>query len=100
VIFGASAVLLRKLFPQTPVTVDRMTGLSDDSKSSRTWVACAIGLLVLGVSLFLVGRPGAMNDRPDFYISLDGMGYALSPLAVMAGMSWLAIIVLRSGRQG
>jgi len=75
--------------------------MSDEPKSSRTWVPWAIGIgfVSLGIVMCLIGRPGAMSDRPDFYLSYDGIAYLLSPCVGLVGMLWLAILVLRSGRQ-
>jgi hypothetical protein len=75
--------------------------MGEEQKRSRTWWpwAVGIGLLLLGISMFFVGRKGAMSDRPNFYVSLDGIVFALSPLVVLAATSWLAILVLLSGRR-
>jgi hypothetical protein len=64
------------------------------------WVplAIGIGLLMLSLLMFLVGREGAASDRPKFYESIDGMGFFLCPYVAFAGLLWLAILCLRSGR--
>jgi len=74
--------------------------MSDEPKRSRTWVpwAVGIGLLVFGILMFLVGRPGATSDRPYFYSSYDGEAFTLSPLVALAGLLLLAILCVRAGR--
>jgi hypothetical protein len=74
--------------------------MTQERQNSRAWVlwAIGIGLLLVAISMFLLGRPGAMSDRPDFYLSSDGVAYALSPFVAMTGLLWLAVLGLRSGR--
>ncbi|HUE17221.1 MAG TPA: hypothetical protein VMR25_23925 [Planctomycetaceae bacterium] len=74
--------------------------MGDERKRLRAWIplAIGIGLLLLSVVMFLVGRKGAASDRRDFYGSIDGIGFLLSPCVAFAGLIWLAILCLRSGR--
>ena len=75
--------------------------MREQPKRSRRWWpwAIGIGLVLLGIVMFLIGRHGAMSDRPDFYGSPDGIVFLLAPLVVIAGLSWLAIVALLDGHR-
>jgi hypothetical protein len=60
--------------------------------------AVAFGLLGTGISMCLVGRPGAASDRPDFYGSYDGKAFLLSPFVALPGLLLLAVLCVRAAR--
>jgi hypothetical protein len=73
--------------------------MSDEpKKQTRAWVpwSIAIGLFLLGLLMLLFGREGARSDRPDFYGSIDGVGFLLSPFVMLAGLLRFAILCVRA----